>query len=167
MLEPPDDLVVLRTDHWLVNQCVDVAIPGYLIVGATDPAADRVSRLTPAAQAELGPLLARVHRAIEAELDPRIIYCVKWGHGAGHPVHFHVIPVFPWMEEALHRDERYRALQAFHGEDTWDLAEDYDGTEMCLFVRRESAEKAAAEDLAAAGREEVVRRLRGRIGLPP
>ncbi len=95
MFEPPSELILLRSNHWLVNQCVDVAIPGYLIVGATDPHADRQATLSEAAQAELGPSLARVHRTIEEELRPRIIYCVRWGHGHGQTIHFPVISVFP------------------------------------------------------------------------
>jgi diadenosine tetraphosphate (Ap4A) HIT family hydrolase len=83
VFRPPDDLIVLEAEHWLVNQGVDVPIPGYLIVGARDPEATRIAALPEAAAAELGPLLVRVHRAIEAVLDPKIVYCVKWGARGG------------------------------------------------------------------------------------
>jgi diadenosine tetraphosphate (Ap4A) HIT family hydrolase len=124
---------------------------------------DRLAALPEAAQAELGPLLARVHRAVEEELAPRIVYCVRWGHGPGHSVHFHVIPVFPWMEEAFRSDPRYRALAALHEPPGWDLASEYDGTEMCLFVRREYADRADPPRVPGPPREEVVRRLRARL----
>jgi diadenosine tetraphosphate (Ap4A) HIT family hydrolase len=164
MFEPPPELVVLRTDHWVVNQCVDVAVPGYLIVGAADPGAGSLAALSEGAQAELRPLLARVHRAIEEELSPRIVYCVRWGHGPGHSFHFHVIPVFPWMEKALVADPRYRVLAGLHAPPGWDFPAEYDGTEMCLFVRREYAERADPPPAPGPSREEVVQRLRARLG---
>ena len=163
MFEPPEEFVVLRTRHWIVNQCADVAIPGYLVVGAADPAADRLAALSPAAQAELGPILARVHRAIEEEFAPKIVYCTRWGHGPGHTLHFHVIPVYGWMEEALRADPRYAVLRQLHAPPGWDFPAEYDGTEMSLFVRREFAERADSPPAQGPSREEVARRLRARL----
>lgn len=163
MFTPPPELVVTETDHWRVNQCVDVGIPGYLIVSALDPDADRLAALSAGAQAELGPLLARVHQAIEAELSPNITYCVRWGHGPGHSVHFHVIPVFLWMEEEMRADARFRVLKELHASPGWDFPVEYDGTEMCLFVRRVYAEQADPPPVPGSSREVVVVRLRERI----
>jgi len=164
MFEPPEELVVLTTGHWRVNQCCDVALPGYLIVQALDPSADRLATLSEGAQAELGSVLARVHAALEDELSPLITYCTKWGHGPGHPVHFHVIPVFPWVEEALRREERFHVLGDLHAPPGWPFPAEYDGTEMSLFVRRALSDRADPQPAAGPSREEVVRRLRARLG---
>jgi hypothetical protein len=51
-------------------------------------------------------------------------------HSPGYPVHFHVIPIYDWVEGLFWRDDRYRLLQRFaevQGEP------DTDGAELTLF----------------------------------
>jgi hypothetical protein len=78
-------------------------------------------------------------------------------------MHFHVIPVEPWLEEALRREEEFRVLGDLHAPPGWPFPEDYDGTEMCLFVRRVFAERADPPPVPGPKLEEVVRRLRERL----
>ena len=56
----------------------------------------------------------------------------------GLPVHFHLIPLYDWVEELFWEDTRYRTLQQF-GVPTADLT---DGAELTLFVWREFCERA-------------------------
>jgi diadenosine tetraphosphate (Ap4A) HIT family hydrolase len=66
--EPPKHLVVLQTQHWVLNHRVDSALPGYLMLGASAPTND-LSMLQPEALAELGTTLARAQKALNAVLE--------------------------------------------------------------------------------------------------
>lgn len=57
----------------------------------------------------------------------------------GLPVHFHLIPLYDWVEELFWEDTRYRTLQQFGVPTTEPLT---DGAELTLFVWREFCERA-------------------------
>jgi diadenosine tetraphosphate (Ap4A) HIT family hydrolase len=138
MFVPPPELIICETNHWRVNQSVDASLPGYLIVGARDPAAKRFEDLSDDALAKLGALLRDAVQILESTLGPRHVYVSRFGHTPGHSVHFHIIPVYAWVIEAFKRDIRYRILEQFHCPGFAD--QEFDGCDMSLFICREFAE---------------------------
>ncbi|MBB4275864.1 diadenosine tetraphosphate (Ap4A) HIT family hydrolase [Rhizobium mongolense] len=112
-------------------------MPGYLMVGSKTPA-DELSELPASALAELGPLLARVEDAVHRVLQTQRVYIGRYGHALGYRAHFHIVPVYDWVETLCWEDARYRILE--------DLAESpvkaTDGAELTLFVWREFCERA-------------------------
>jgi diadenosine tetraphosphate (Ap4A) HIT family hydrolase len=139
---PPEEFIVFESEHWRVNQRVDAKLPGYLMMAPKDPAAKSFATITTAALTEMGPVLAKVTRAIEENLRPQHFYVGRYGHMSGNNLHFHIIPIYNWMAEAFRNDSRYRALQQFYTPGVYTSGKDtgFDGAEMTLFVWRELAE---------------------------
>lgn len=124
-------MVLLETPHWIVNHASTATLPGYVVVGARS--GDSLMALAPQALADLGPLLARVQSAIETTLRPERVYVGRFGHSPGWPVHFHVVPVYAWLREALATDARYDHLRGHHGHADCG----HDGADILLYVFRE------------------------------
>jgi len=93
----PPELIIHQTRHWTLNQRIDSALPGYCMLGSRQPAT-AFHQLPEQALAEFGPLLARVEREMDTLLRPRRIYVGRYGHMPGLPVHFHLIPLYDWVE---------------------------------------------------------------------
>jgi diadenosine tetraphosphate (Ap4A) HIT family hydrolase len=98
-----------------------------------------LAALGPQALAELGALQASIQQAIETFLHPQRLYISRFGHQAGYSIHFHFIPIYPWIETLFWQDERYRSLQVFGSLDN--AASQTDGAELTLFVWREFCER--------------------------
>ncbi|MFL6877010.1 HIT family protein [Pseudomonas marginalis] len=129
--------ILFETEHWLLNHHLASKLPGYLMLGAKAPV-DSLADMPDAALAELGGLLAKTQRVMEAQLKPKWLYISRYGHLPGFPLHFHFIPVYDWVEDAFWGDERYRRLQDLGSQD---LARTLtDGAELTLFVWREFGE---------------------------
>lgn len=137
-MQIPDRFHVVETDGWLVNHRVNSALPGYLMISSKLDTND-LSDLSEAALTELGPLLAKAQDVLKRKLGAQRIYIGRFGHSPGYPIHFHVIPIYAWVEELFWKDSRYRVLQNFAdgpGETPTD------GAEPTLFVWREFCERA-------------------------
>jgi diadenosine tetraphosphate (Ap4A) HIT family hydrolase len=147
--------ILAETEHWLLNHHLASKLPGYLMLGAKAPI-DSLADMPEAALAELGGLLARTQRVMEAQLRPKWLYISRYGHMPGFPLHFHFIPVYDWVEQAFWRDERYRVLQGF-GAQEQALT---DGAELTLFVWREFGESLTPPMIQGASVEQVIERLR-------
>ena len=128
---PPEEMIVCETAHWRVNHRVRCPVPGYLMVGAKAPEAIELSDLAPTALGEIGGLLGRATRILRTELGAERVYVGRYGHEVGHPVHFHVIPVYSWIVAAYHADPRYA------------VETKPDGASLTLFIWREYCEKAS------------------------
>lgn len=141
---PPQQFVILETEHWWVNHRCDTPYPGYLMVGAKAPNAGSLPDLCPAALAEVGGLLARCTAALTRCFGAQRVYCGRYGHQPGHTVHFHVIPVYDWTVDLFAEDERCAGLRAFYGDredgTTPPSHRDFDGADMTLFIWRRFAE---------------------------
>jgi diadenosine tetraphosphate (Ap4A) HIT family hydrolase len=84
------DAAVLRTGHFAVHGRIEIpAVPGWMIV-APHRHVEQVDALPPEAQAELGPLLARVSGALRAATPTARIYVCTWNEMLAH-LHIHVI----------------------------------------------------------------------------
>lgn len=111
--------------------------------------------------AELGGLLAKTQRVMDAQLKPKWLYISRYGHMPGFPLHFHFIPVYDWVEEAFWRDERYRRLQGLGSQD---LAKTLtDGAELTLFVWREFGESLMTPAIKGLSVEQVIGSLRAHL----
>lgn len=149
MFVPPPHLIVLETVHWRINQRVEAKVPGYLMMAPRDSNAVSFATIHPNALMEMGPVLARVTRAIEDHLHPQYLYVSRYGHMADHNLHLHIIPVYKWMAEAFRKDARYRILQQFYTPGVYTSAQDngFDGAEMTLFIWRELVESSIPPDV--------------------
>jgi diadenosine tetraphosphate (Ap4A) HIT family hydrolase len=85
-----DDPSVLRTGHFAVHGRIEAPpVPGWMIV-APHRHVEQLDALPPGAQAELGPLLARVSDALRAATPTARIYVCTWNEMLSH-LHIHVI----------------------------------------------------------------------------
>lgn len=127
--------LIYEAEHWRVTHRLNSALPGYLMIGSK-VATTALYDLPPEAHAELGKLLARTQLAVHG-LQPRRIYMGRYGHEPGWPIHFHVIPIYGWVEDLFWRNANYRVLRTLS-----DPAQEYgpDGAELTLFVWREFCE---------------------------
>jgi diadenosine tetraphosphate (Ap4A) HIT family hydrolase len=146
--------VVHETEHWLLNHHLSSALPGYLMLGAKG-SVDSLAEMPEAALAELGGLLAKTQRVMEAQLQPKWLYISRFGHMPGFPLQFHFIPVYGWVEALFWGDERYRVLQNFGVQQ-----DATDGAELTFFIWREFGESPAQPAVQGPSVSEVVTRLR-------
>ena len=155
---PIDPAFILHeTEHWQLNHHLASKLPGYLMLGAKAPIGS-LADMPDAALAELGGLLAKTQRVIEAQLQPKWLYISRYGHMPGFPLHFHFIPVYDWVEHAFWQDQRYRVLQTFGTqENTQTLT---DGAELTLFVWREFSESPTPPVVQGDSVGRVIERLR-------
>jgi diadenosine tetraphosphate (Ap4A) HIT family hydrolase len=136
-IEIPEPFFITETDGWSVNHRINSFLPGYLMVSSKTFTND-LSELSKEALSSLGPLLARAQDVLKRNLQAERVYIGRYGHTPGYPIHFHVIPIYQWVEDLLWNDDRYRLLQTFTngpGESATD------GAEMTLFVWREFCER--------------------------
>lgn len=108
----PDQFRIYETEHWLINHRIDTVLPGYLMVGSTSDS-DDLSALADGALESLGVVLANAEKTLKSVVRPARIYVGRFGHSSGNPVHFHLIPIYKWVEDLFWRDHRYRVLAEF------------------------------------------------------
>jgi diadenosine tetraphosphate (Ap4A) HIT family hydrolase len=162
----PERLIILRTEDWVLNHRVDTALPGYLMMGARTPTND-LSLMHPEALAQLGILLAKAQKGLNAILEPEHLYLGRYGHTAGHPFHFHMIPVCGWVRQSFFDDSRYRVLRGLSRHTAAvDAGDETDGAELTLYVWREFCENPVPPKISGPPIHEVVERLKAFISAP-
>lgn len=132
----PHQFIIYQTEHWVINHRINSALAGYLMISAKQPC-QSLSELSTDSLTELGLLQARTESALKELLNPKHLYIAKYGHTAGYPIHFHVIPVCQWVEDLFWQDQRYRLLEQFSDSVPETLT---DGAELTLFIWREFCE---------------------------
>jgi len=158
-VEIPSRFRVYETDFWLINHRLDSALPGYLMLGSKLPIGD-LSEVPDNAPATVGPLLARTQKALRTKLYPIRIYIGRYGHSHGYSVHFHLIPIYDWVEKLFWCDERYRVLQQF-AEKGRELTPD--GAELTLFIWREFCERLNPPPIIGPSIDEAIVMLRAEM----
>jgi diadenosine tetraphosphate (Ap4A) HIT family hydrolase len=161
----PDNLVVAETEYWTINHRVDSSLPGYFMVAARLQT-NSLSDLPETALRELGVHLATLQKILTALFDPRHFYVGRYGHMAGHSIHFHVIPIYDWVVDAFVADRRYRVLRDFYTPGDYDELSDapFDGAEMTLYVWREFCESHNPPMIVGPSVQEVVELVRDKLG---
>jgi len=156
-MEIPPRFIIHESQHWLLNHRINSALPGYLVLSAKQLSSS-LSTLPVAAQAELGMLLAQTQQVMEDHLQPTHLYISRYGHDPGHSIHFHFIPVFPWVEALFWEDQRYRLLETFGS-----VPSEYpltDGAELTLFIWREFCERPDPPSAQGQTVDEIISTLR-------
>ncbi|MBZ9781574.1 HIT family protein [Pseudomonas sp. REP124] len=155
--------IIHETEHWILNHHMSSKLPGYLVLGTRYPVRS-LSDLPEEALIEMGPLLARVQKILQAELQPKWLYISRFGHDPRFPIHFHYIPVYSWVEDLFCKDDRYRVLKSFGvGADAHTST---DGAEMTLYVWREFGESLEPPSIQGPSIEQTIERLRLAFGGP-
>lgn len=162
-MKSPGDLFVSETEHWLVSHRDDSALPGYLIVSAKKSVSE-LCLLSEAALVELGPLLSKMQKTLRDVLHPMRVYIGRYGHSPGYPIHFHLIPIYDWVEQQFWNDTRYRIFENFRNANSGDGA---DGAELTLFVWREFCERPDPPDIQGCSVFEAIQLLRVAAGSVP
>ncbi|WP_267555177.1 HIT family protein [Rhizobium rhizogenes] len=147
---------ITETDGWRVDHRANSTLPGYLIISSKSFVTD-LSDLPESTLCELGPLLASSQDALKRRLDAQRVYIGRYGHVAARTLHFHVIPIYDWVEELFWQDSRYRVLEGFaEGEGETPV----DGAELTLFVWREFCERAEPPPIRGPSVPEAIALLR-------
>jgi diadenosine tetraphosphate (Ap4A) HIT family hydrolase len=157
--QPAKHLVILQTEDWVLNHRVDLALPGYLMLGTRTPTND-LSLLRPEALAQLGTLLANAQKALTTLLKPEHLYIGRYGHTAGHTFHFHLIPICGWVRQLFFDDPRYRVLGNLSHHSGAVDADKTDGAELTLYVWREFCESPTPPPISGPSVHEVIGRLK-------
>ena len=158
-MQIPRRFSISEYDHWRLNHRIDSALPGYLMLASKLPV-DDLSDLPDSALTELGPLLAKVQAAMRRKVKPVRVYIGRYGHSPGYPIHFHLIPVYDWVERLFWRDERYRLLEKFAGKEG---PAETDGAELTLFIWREFCERSSPPLVVGPSVDETIASLRAEL----
>ena len=126
------DRKIWEGDGWAINANMTYSIPGYMYV--THKSAINFSDLCPTDTTELGLALKLATHAAEKVLDPENVLVGRFGLVHGHPIHFHITPVYKWVKEALKSNPKYTAYQLNNPEGYPTVP---DGAELQAFVWRE------------------------------
>ncbi|WP_192557956.1 HIT family protein [Pseudomonas allokribbensis] len=153
--------IIHESPYWVINHRMDSALPGYVMLSAKEMT-NSLAALSTEASAELGILQARIQEYIEAHLQPKRLYIGRFGHDAGHSIHFHFIPIYHWVEALFWRDDRYRALQSFGSLDS--IVPQTDGAELTFFVWREFCERPDPPMIEGPSVNHVIATLRCEFG---
>jgi diadenosine tetraphosphate (Ap4A) HIT family hydrolase len=130
------------------------------MLGARMPT-NELWRMPPQALAELGTRLGRAQEALTATLKPEHLYIGRYGHAAGHALHFHIIPVCGWVKRRFFNDPRHRNLRTFYQPSDAAGADDAtDGAELTLYVWREFCENPLPPPISGPPIDEVIARLK-------
>ncbi len=97
MLSSLPEPLLFETEHWIIKQRPDAALPGYLLMSAKQNTT-HLWELDAAALAEMGGHLARVQKLMMEVLKPTYLYIGRYGHMKGPSFHFHFIPIYVWRE---------------------------------------------------------------------
>ena len=157
-MDIPPRFIIHESAPWRVNHRINSALPGYLMLSAKHMT-NALAALPAEALVELGPLQARIQASIETHLQPKRLYIGRFGHDAGHSIHFHFIPIYAWVEALFWNDDRYRVLQDFGSLPT--AQPQTDGAELTLFVWREFCERPDLPPVEGPSVEQVIEMLRG------
>ncbi|MEM7791538.1 MAG: HIT family protein [Verrucomicrobiota bacterium] len=115
---------------------------------------------------ELGIHLGKLQKILTELYDPPHFYVGRYGHMAGHSIHFHVIPIYDWVADAFVADSRYRVLHRFYTPGDYDEGSNaaFDGSEMTLYIWREFCESKSPPKIVGPSVQEVVELVRDKLG---
>lgn len=121
----PSEFILKNYDHWQVNHRLGSTYPGYLMASSKEDVCE-ISELSAVALAELGTVLSDLERIIMKAYGVRKVLMSKLGISIGFNCHFHVVPVYDWIMQAIESNPSY--------------TNEPDGNDVMLYVNREYCE---------------------------
>lgn len=97
------DYTLFENPFFVIAQCRDCALPGYLILSSVQPAR-HLGELSAAAAAALGPALVQAVTAVQDTLHPEKMYCAQFGEATSQ-LHFHIFPRTKDITEAYLKEK--------------------------------------------------------------
>ncbi len=155
----PEQFRIHETEHWLLNHRMDSALPGYLVLGAKGSEKE-LTELPREALVSLGPLLAASQQALMKMLRPKRVYFGRFGHTRGYSFHFHIIPIFDWLERQYLNSAEYRSPNRT-GEER--PLEEPDGADLTRFVSRAFCESQTPPPIEGPSVAHVIAELRAEL----
>jgi len=102
--------MIYESNNWLLKHRGDAKLPGYLILISKNDT-DNLSSLSNSALAEIGLIQATATNVLENKLSAKLVYICRWGHQCGNPIHFHIVPLYDWVEEAYSKDPQWNSIE--------------------------------------------------------
>lgn len=106
---------------------MDTDYPGYLIVGAKEPAS-RLSGLSVDALNSAGIILGAIEERVYERLSPKLVIINKHGFSKGFSCHFHIVPIYSWAYSAIKKHPGYKI-------------DEPDGADFTMFITRQYCQK--------------------------
>lgn len=89
--------ILYKGKYWDININLAFGVPGYLFVRHLGINGDRFTDINPTEYAEMGKIIGLATSAAEHCLNVDRVISGKFGLDAGHPLHFHIIPLYDWI----------------------------------------------------------------------
>ncbi len=156
MFTPPSHSILSQTEHWRVHHNLHSRVEGYLMIGALDPEGYDFDQLSSESLSEMGLVIKNCVSAIKRVYKPKHVFVSRYGVVPGNLVHFHVIPVYDWMDQRIEDDPRY-SFVAELTEETDGLK--YDAADYLYYIWRELTERADQSGLVPVDVGTVVKEL--------
>lgn len=103
--------ILLLGKYWDININLDFGVPGYLFVRNRHGEGDEFAQIKPHEFSELGKMIGLAASAAEHCLGVERVITGKFGLDKGHPLHFHIVPIYDWiLAEFAHKTD-LEALQ--------------------------------------------------------
>lgn len=139
MFTPPTKSLLLQTDHWRVHHNRHARVEGYLMMGTLDANGFDFDCLSSEALADMGLVISQCVKAVKEAFNPLHVFVSRYGVAPGNRVHFHIIPVYEWLDSRIDSDRRYSFTQELSA-GTDGLR--YDAADYLLYTWRELTERA-------------------------
>ena len=122
-----NELLVFKTNYWIVSHRSDSQYPGYLIVSSSEETND-FHKLNSESLNELGSVLCATEKLLISVYSPYKVIMSKLGFSKGFSCHFHVLPITESLLQQIVKHPNYTKNEP-------------DGNDAMLFVSREYCEQ--------------------------
>lgn len=102
---------LFQGQYWDININSSFGVPGYLFVRNSRGNGDRFSDIQPNEYEEMGRMIGLATSAAEHCLDVERVFTGKFGLDAGHPLHFHIVPIYEWILDDFNQQTDLIALK--------------------------------------------------------
>ncbi len=109
------------------------------MLSTLDSNAYEFDQLSHESLSEMGLIIEQAVTAIKNAFKPKHIFVSKYGVEPGNVIHFHIIPIYDWIDEMIAADENYSFIETLYDPN---LPMKYDAADYLLFIWRELTEKA-------------------------
>lgn len=126
-LHSMNELLIFKTNYWVVSHRSDSRYPGYLMVSSSEKA-DDIHQLSAESLLELGNVLRAAERLLISSYTPYKVIVAKLGFSKGYSCHFHVLPISSDLLRQVAEHPNY-------------TNDEPDGVDALFFVNREYCDK--------------------------